>query len=163
MHVNFLFFTSVCCANRQKLVFNFWRSLLNKLITYFFPPHSDYSADDTIEMDGVTMENGIDAAKMQTKSLYLTDGIRSIDFVLAWQKSEHAGEEDLRSIKRQIFEQNLISEGLVLEYDLFDTIHCTKIHAPCEVLRRYSEILKLRLPMKSVCLVNHQFDKQMVW
>lgn len=101
-------------------------------------------------MDGVTTDHGIDAAKIQTKSLYLTDGIRPIDFVLAWQKSDNASEEDLRSIKRHIFEQNLIGEGLVLEYDIFDSIHCTKIHAPIEVLRRYSEILKLRLPMKSV-------------
>lgn len=86
----------------------------------------------------------------QAKSLYLSDGNRSIDFILAWYKSEDPAEEELHSIKRGIFEQNLINEGLVLEHDKFEAIFCTKIHAPIEVLRRYSEILKLRLPMKTV-------------
>lgn len=85
----------------------------------------------------------------QAKSLCLSDGIRSIDFILACHKSDDP-EQELHSIKRKIFEQNLVNEGLVLEHDTFESIHCTKIHAPTEVLRRYSEILKLRLPMKTV-------------
>lgn len=43
-------------------------------------------------------------------------------------------------------------EGLELEYEQVETngLHFIKIHAPKTVLRRYAEILKLRLPMKEM-------------
>lgn len=52
----------------------------------------------------------------------------------------------------QVFEINLEKEGLELEYEQVETngLHFIKIHAPKEVLRRYAEILKLRLPMKQL-------------
>lgn len=59
-------------------------------------------------------------------------------------------QETLNCTKREIFEDNLINEELELERDCVENIHFTKIHTPVEVLRRYSEILKLRLPMKEV-------------
>ena len=50
-----------------------------------------------------------------------------------------------------MFEENLINEGLELEKDSpIDGLYFVKIHAPMEVLRRYSEILKLRMPMREV-------------
>ena len=53
--------------------------------------------------------------------------------------------------KRQIFEHNLEKEGLEIEQvDGPGTLHFIKIHATEEVLRRYAEILKLRMPMKQV-------------
>lgn len=56
-----------------------------------------------------------------------------------------------RAEKREIFEENLLKEGLELEtYVIDEEIHFIKVHAPLEVLRRYAEILKLRLPMKEV-------------
>lgn len=56
-----------------------------------------------------------------------------------------------RAEKREVFEENLLKEGLELEsYVIEEEIHFIKIHAPLEVLRRYAEILKLRLPMKEV-------------
>lgn len=102
------------------------------------------------EYDSCYYEPQLDGNDASTKSLYLSDGRRSIDFILAWTESQYPAEEDLHRIKRRIFEQNLSKEGLILEHDSFEAIHCTKIHAPVEVLRRYSEILKLRLPMKTV-------------
>lgn len=90
------------------------------------------------------------ATNVQATSLYFRDGERSIDFVLAWKKSDDLIEEDLRQTKRTIYEQNLMNEGLELEHDTFETVHFTKIHATIEVLRRYSEILKLRMPMREV-------------
>lgn len=100
-------------------------------------------------------------------SLFFDDQIRSVDYVLAWkelvayerddrtytQKDIHDMEmkEKSRSEKRETFEENLIHEGLELERSIVDgEIHFVKIHAPLEVLRRYAEILKLRLPMKEV-------------
>lgn len=60
----------------------------------------------------------------------------------------------------QVFEINLEKEGLELEYEQVETngLHFIKIHAPKEVLRRYAEILKLRLPMKDLpgCQMPHQ-------
>lgn len=53
----------------------------------------------------------------------------------------------------KVFEENLRNEGLELENENeVDGLYFVKIHAPLEVLRRYSEILKLRMPMKEVTL-----------
>lgn len=52
----------------------------------------------------------------------------------------------------QIFEKNLMKEGLELEYEQAESngLHFIKVHAPKEVLRRYAEILKLKLPMREL-------------
>ncbi len=57
--------------------------------------------------------------------------------------------------RRQIFEDNLRNEGLVLEAEPRDPsgLHFVKIRAPLDVLKRYAEILKLRLPMKKVFVI----------
>lgn len=85
-------------------------------------------------------------------SLYFNDGTRSVDFVLAWRDeviTETVKEDRLQ--KRHVFEENLMSEGLELEHETIeDKVHFIKIHATTEVLRRYAEILKLRMPMKEV-------------
>lgn len=78
------------------------------------------------------------------------DGKRSVDFVLAYIGDDDYIPENRR--KREIFETNLIKEGLHLEHDNTQRIHFIKIHAPLEVLCRYAEILKIKLPMKKVSL-----------
>lgn len=109
----------------------------------------------------------------KNESLFFEDVVRSVDFVLAWKKlvpciDDHQSEalrnrelEDIRkketerTEKREVFEENLIAEGLEIERVVVDEeINFVKIHAPLEVLRRYAEILKLRLPMKEVSQVN---------
>lgn len=96
--------------------------------------------------------NIFDNKKSENEGLYFNDGKRSIDFVVAWRKAvERTTEEKIREIKRAIFEENLRNEGLELETEQEGgDLHFVKIHAPLEVLRRYSEILKLRMPMKEV-------------
>lgn len=91
-----------------------------------------------------------DATNAITTSLFLNDGERSIDFVMVWQSTDDQQEDELPSIKRSIFEENLKNEGLELEYESVENLHFVKIHVPIEVLRRYAEILKLRMPMKEV-------------
>lgn len=91
-----------------------------------------------------------DASNTITTSLFFNGGDRSIDFVMVWQASTDEQEEELRTIKRSIFEENLLNEGLELEWESVENLHFVKIHAPIEVLRRYAEILKLRMPMKEV-------------
>ncbi|XP_073830259.1 anoctamin-6 isoform X1 [Musca autumnalis] len=75
------------------------------------------------------------------------DGVRGVDYVLAYNGSDHK----LDNIKkRETFEANLEKEGLHLERDNTQRIHFIKIHAPKEVLYRYAEILKIKLPMKKI-------------
>lgn len=102
-------------------------------------------------------------------SLFFADGERSVDFVLVWKKllphddderSDVLKQRDIDDVvkketerieKRDYFEENLILEGLEIERETVDEeINFVKIHAPLEVLRRYAEILKLRLAMKEV-------------
>uniref|UniRef100_A0A336LP51 Anoctamin n=1 Tax=Culicoides sonorensis TaxID=179676 RepID=A0A336LP51_CULSO len=85
-------------------------------------------------------------------SLYFNDGQRSVDFVLVWREdfAESPGRQE-RAAKRATFEENLVTEGLELEHELIDDeFHFVKVHATTEVLRRYAEILKLRMPMKEI-------------
>lgn len=73
--------------------------------------------------------------------------MRGVDYVLAYNGADHK----LDNIKkRETFEANLEKEGLHLERDNTQRIHFIKIHAPREVLYRYAEILKIKLPMKKV-------------
>lgn len=63
--------------------------------------------------------------------------------------------EKCRAERREVFEENLLQEGLELEsYVIDEEINFIKMHAPLEVLRRYAEILKLRMPMKEVSIKN---------
>lgn len=102
-------------------------------------------------------------------SLFFNDGLRSVDFVLVWKKLVPSNDDERsevlkhrelveinkkeaeRTERREVYEENLINEGLELEREIVDEeINFVKVHAPLEVLRRYAEILKLRLPMKEV-------------
>ena len=52
-------------------------------------------------------------------------------------------------LKRQIFEKNLLSEGLFLETDKTQsTVHFVKIFVPFDVTCRYAEIMKFKFPIK---------------
>ncbi|EDW38547.1 GL11957 [Drosophila persimilis] len=83
-------------------------------------------------------------------SLFFEDCTRSIDFVLAYRINAHEPTEAENTEKRRVFEANLVSQGLEVETSQKDQICFVKIHAPLEVLRRYAEILKLRMPMKEI-------------
>ncbi|ODN06507.1 Anoctamin-1 [Orchesella cincta] len=75
---------------------------------------------------------------------------KEVDFVLVWDAKNDASRTEDAKEKRNIFEKNLREEGLTLETEKIEGTDYTflKIHAPIEVLRRYAEILKLRMPMK---------------
>lgn len=86
------------------------------------------------------------------------DGVRTVDFILAWDTEYSSCMEEESLQKRKVFEENLKVEGLELEYEpvsVGSTLNFIKINAPLEVLRRYSEILKLRLPMKKAGPIKH--------
>ncbi|XP_057668249.1 anoctamin-2-like isoform X2 [Diorhabda carinulata] len=68
----------------------------------------------------------------------------SVDYVLAYED-----QGDTRDVeKRTNYEHNLESNGLILEREENQRIHFVKIHVPKDVIMRYAEILKLRLPIK---------------
>lgn len=89
------------------------------------------------------------------QKIYFNDGLRSVDFVLVWDSHEDVAKTQVSMVRRETFEKNLKKEGLELEYEEPESngLNFIKIHAPKEVLRRYSEILKLRMPMKEVSFI----------
>lgn len=61
-------------------------------------------------------------------SLYFNDGMRHVDFVLVWKpKLEDQTEEDIKHKKRSVFEENLLSEGLEIERDIFEDLNFIKV------------------------------------
>jgi hypothetical protein len=85
--------------------------------------------------------------------LFFTDGRRSIDFVLAHQLHPVKTEVSETFIeRRRVFQANLVDEGLELEEEEFPEANLKffKIHAPLEVLTRYAELMKFRMPMSRV-------------
>jgi len=79
------------------------------------------------------------------------DDKRLIDFVLAWEEKPIDPDYAHNRRKREIFENNLENEGLDIERDECgpgNGLKFLKIHAPLEVLQRYAEILKIRMPLK---------------
>ncbi|BFZ24946.1 hypothetical protein BsWGS_27984 [Bradybaena similaris] len=86
---------------------------------------------------------------MKPKDLFFNDGERRIDFILAWSK-EDGNSSKVASKARAVFEKNLREEGLQLEYTVsLGHTGYVKVHAPYQVLRRYADIIKLRLPIKA--------------
>lgn len=86
---------------------------------------------------------------MTSPSAFQNEG-RPIDFVLVWTEGSSVSCSEVAYKKRAIFERHLREEGLILEEEQNILLHFIKIHAPVEVLSRYAEILKLRMPMKKV-------------
>ncbi|KAG5895568.1 hypothetical protein JTB14_002332 [Gonioctena quinquepunctata] len=100
----------------------------------------------TIYKSAMDLDNDMELAYLdQTKRWRnFSNGESAVDFVLAYDEQ---GQEDAVE-KRNIFEKNLEKTGLMLEREENQRIHFVKIHVPKEVLCRFAEILKLRLPIK---------------
>lgn len=73
------------------------------------------SQEDLPEMyDKVPCETCLDCPK---QSIYFNDGTRSVDFVLVWDSFNEKSSNAQAHSKRKVFEQNLMKEGLELEYE----------------------------------------------
>ena len=91
---------------------------------------------------------------MENRGLYFEEKgeKKLIDFVLVSDipnTPEHHEDQD----KRKLFLTNLKMEGLEVETSKFSEDSnrvFDKIHAPQEVLKRYGEILKMKMPIKSI-------------
>ncbi|XP_041352260.1 anoctamin-1-like isoform X5 [Gigantopelta aegis] len=96
------------------------------------------------------------------RNIYFNDGVRRIDYILAWDVKTKKQEESQQA--REIFEENLLKEGLEIEHDLRGTeSHFLKIHAPIKLLCRYADLLKIRIPMKQTLALQHIKDKYEDW
>ncbi|XP_065083351.1 anoctamin-5 isoform X2 [Ochlerotatus camptorhynchus] len=72
------------------------------------------------------------------------DGKRVVDFVLAYNGQNQSDE---MARKRTTFQQNLLAEGLEIEPECSQRIHFIKIHVPPEVVSRYCEIMRMKMPI----------------
>ncbi|XP_038065839.1 anoctamin-4-like isoform X2 [Patiria miniata] len=96
------------------------------------------------------------AEKKEGADLYFHDGIRRIDYILAYKKGD--SEKDVRrAAKRHEFENNLREEGIELEVEDPEPSQdgsadgntvFVKLHAPWEFLSRQAEVLKVKMPIK---------------
>ncbi|CAH0557259.1 unnamed protein product [Brassicogethes aeneus] len=102
-----------------------------------------------------------DPIKCPKPNIFFSDGIRSVDFILVWDGFDKDATTEASYTKRRIFETNLIKDGLELQYENQEKngLNFIKIHAPIEVLRRYTEILKMRMPMKKLPAFNQIHTK----
>ncbi|XP_062591688.1 anoctamin-1-like isoform X2 [Saccostrea cucullata] len=102
------------------------------------------------EMDDDHEDADIQDKKPSGRNMFFKKSKKRIDYILAWS-TEGKPEKLAQSAQaRAIFEENLKQEGLELEKDEKEgeEIHYLKVHAPYEVLTRYAEILKVRMPVK---------------
>ncbi|XP_035211145.1 anoctamin-1-like isoform X1 [Stegodyphus dumicola] len=108
---------------------------------------------ECIKLDSLfsSQTDKIDSASIMSveSAVFFDDKRRRIDFVLVYSTdpTELAAEH---ARCRSIFEENLREEGLDLEHvNQEETgLVYVKIHCPWEVLSRYGEILKFKMPMK---------------
>ncbi|RWS28853.1 anoctamin-1-like protein, partial [Leptotrombidium deliense] len=102
--------------------------------------------------DNIPLEP-IGQQRNELSSFYFEDGCKRIDFILVYDTSNGNNEKNkVYTQYREYFEKNLRDDGLLLESanDDHSTLRYIKIHAPFDVLCRYAEIMKLKMPMKHV-------------
>ncbi|XP_053128813.1 anoctamin-5-like isoform X2 [Hemicordylus capensis] len=107
----------------------------------------------------------IDKRHQSKDSIFFRDGVRQIDFVLAYVDDANK-ELEKKMERRREFENNLMKAGLELEVeDKKESENgktCfVKIHAPWEVLTTYAEVLNIKVPIKEndiSCAVENPFD-----
>lgn len=141
------------------------------------------STDDDPGKDPDQVEVNVEAStpepKMTTsKSLFLSDGTRRIDYVLAYcekcvqtddqekspkHESKKVASEAERRQRRQVFEENLKEAGLVLEtVDKSESqngeTYFVKIHAPWDVLAQHAELMNMKMPMKENDIIEEESD-----
>ncbi|KAJ7344562.1 hypothetical protein JRQ81_000512 [Phrynocephalus forsythii] len=100
----------------------------------------------------VPVNSEIDKRHESKDSVFFRDGVRRIDFILAYVDDPKA-ENEKKAERRREFENNLAKAGLELETeDKKESdngkTYFVKIHAPWEVLTTYAEVLNIKMPIK---------------
>ncbi|KAK0395415.1 hypothetical protein QR680_001269 [Steinernema hermaphroditum] len=128
-------------------------------------------ADDPVPLHSNGLGAKRNAFKKAVRACYFADGVRHIDYVLAYEEDEEEDPErdpeiaakqepegphdaqtwgEKKAEKRKVFEDNLRKLGLELEYT--EAEHSkTKfvlIHAPFEVLAKQAELMRVKMPVR---------------
>lgn len=93
---------------------------------------------------------------MDPESLMFRDGRRKIDMIICYEEENEGVMTELEAKRREsrrVFQENLIKDGLEIEFEdncqSFDEKTCfIKIHLPWRSEIRYAEVLNLKLPVK---------------
>lgn len=72
----------------------------------------------------------------------------TVDFVLVWRPHADHTIERQHQAHRTMFEERLCAEGLLLDETAVDDLFYVKVFAPDDLLHRYAEVLRLRMPIK---------------
>ena len=103
--------------------------------------------------------------KNNRETLHFRDGVTRIDFILAYTDEFHDDDDEpddeeaetLASMrqKRASFQHNLKSQGLLLELEpasdsMDGKTNFLKLSAPWALLKKYGEILNLKMPIKVI-------------
>ncbi|XP_072320928.1 anoctamin-5-like [Eucyclogobius newberryi] len=115
-------------------------------------------------MSDQTLPGETENLRQNKDTVFFRDGVRRIDFVLSYVDDKD-GEK--KQEKRSEFEANLEKIGLELETEdkseaKDQTTYFLKVHAPWEVLAKYAEILKIRVPFKESD-IPHRRDAAFHW
>uniref|UniRef100_A0A8C5HMT7 Anoctamin n=1 Tax=Gouania willdenowi TaxID=441366 RepID=A0A8C5HMT7_GOUWI len=89
-------------------------------------------------------------------SLYFSDGVRRIDFILVYEDEDKKDFEKRHTIQRRMrrreyFEASLMKMGIELEATpsvLDEKLTFVKVHMPWDVLCTYAEVLHIKLPIQ---------------
>lgn len=108
---------------------------------------------------------------LDPESLMFRDGRRKIDMVLCYEEEEEGvmtEQEAIRREQRQVFQENLVKEGLEIEVEprtmSFDEkTSFVKIHIPWRVENRYAEVMNLKLPVKRFITISVKAWVKFAW
>ncbi|XP_074649330.1 anoctamin-4-like [Tubulanus polymorphus] len=86
------------------------------------------------------------------ETCFFDDGVRKIDYILAFIDDGTKDKDAKKKDKRDIFMKNLEEEGLQLEIEEKEKsqngkICYVKLHATWEVLTRHAELMKMKMPL----------------
>ncbi|KAM9408496.1 anoctamin-5b isoform 2-T2 [Pholidichthys leucotaenia] len=105
-----------------------------------------------------------DKLRPSKDTVFFRDGVRRIDFVLSYVDDKDGEKKQER---RREFEANLKKEGLELETEdksnsKDQKTYFLKIHAPWDVLAKYADVLKIKVPFKESDIPHGQ-DVPLEW
>ena len=104
----------------------------------------------------MSVECGESGTHMEEDSLYFNDissnGCKKlIDFVLVWEEKPNSMSFEGRAAKRQTYLAELRKAGLEMEEGEnieANSIYFLKLHVPQDILKKFAEILKMRMALK---------------
>ena len=104
----------------------------------------------------MSVECGESGTHMEEDSLYFNDissnGCKKlIDFVLVWEEKPNSTSFEGNAAKRQTYLAELRKAGLEMEEGEnieANSIYFLKLHVPQDILKKFAEILKMRMALK---------------